>query len=121
MNANYSFPARAGVDPTLISTELKYQGRALKQIKREGRVALYQAEDPYGYEVVIIRDEKAREIFGKFYPEHEVYPSSEDWGAYGWTFRPDELALAEKRFASLLPRWGANLAHEPNKADLEGS
>ena len=63
-----------------LETELKYQGRPLKQIKHEGRVALYQAEDPYGYEVVIIRDEKAREKFGKFYPDHETYPVSEARG-----------------------------------------
>jgi hypothetical protein len=97
----------------ILETEIKYQGRTLKQIKREGNVALYQMENPYGYEVVIIRTEKGREKFGKFYPEHEAYPSSEEWGTYGWTYRPDELEKAEKRFASLLPKYGANVAQVP--------
>lgn len=105
----------------LLETELTYQGRILRQLKRQGQVALYQMESPYGYEVVVIRVEKGREKFGKFYPDHEIYPSSEQWGDYGWSYKVEDLAGAEKRFASLLPKWGANVMQGANKADLTAS
>jgi hypothetical protein len=103
-----------------IETEIIYQGRTLKQLKREGMVAIYD-QGLYSYEVIVIRIKKDGETFGKFYPEHEIYPSSEQWGIYGWTYRPDEREKAEKKFASLLPRYGRNVLHTPDIDDLGSS
>jgi hypothetical protein len=101
--------------------EIKYHGRTLRQLKREGMVALYQMDGPCGYEVVVIRIRKGEEAFGKVYPERESYPAGEDWGTYGWTYRPDERDKAEKRFDSLLPKWGANVPNRHINDDLEAS
>ena|ERR1700751_521918 len=77
-----------------LGTELKYQGRTRKQLKREGRVALYavfgRQEMLYGYELIIIKILPEEEIFGKRYPEREAYPSgakeSLDWGSIAWSY-----------------------------------
>lgn len=66
-----------------LTTELKVQDRTLKQVKREGRVALYELYGAngmlYGFEVVIVKIHPAEEIHGRFYPEREGYPKNEDW------------------------------------------
>src|SRR5258705_7469486 len=101
--------------PLSLASEFKVQSRTLKQIKRQGQVAIYELYGAQGmligYEVAVIRVEKARGIFGKQYPDHETYPSNEEWGAYGWSNQARDLAGAQKRFDSLLPKWGANLAY----------
>jgi hypothetical protein len=79
---------------TRLDTELKYQGRTLKQIKRQGRIALYELYGAngllYGYELIVIKIAPEEEIFGKTYPERELYPSSsknsDDWGKIAWSF-----------------------------------
>ena len=48
-------------------------------IKQSKNVAMYLREDNI-YEVGIIKTAKAEELFGKQYPEREVYWSSEDFG-----------------------------------------
>ena len=53
------------------------------------------------YEVVRLRIEKDKERFGKFYPEHERYPSDEDWGSYGFTYPAADLAEAQKRLGEI--------------------
>lgn len=64
---------------------------SLHQVRREGEFAIYEmmvgnkpTRAPM-YEVIHIRHCKEREMFGKVYPEREVYPSSESWGTHGWT------------------------------------
>ena len=78
----------------------------------QGSVALYELYGPqcflYGYEVIVIRFRKEREAIGKLFPEREGYPSNEEWGTYGFSFQARDLAGAQKRFAHLLPKWGAN-------------
>jgi hypothetical protein len=79
---------------------------------RNGQVAVYE-----GYEVIIIRVEKGRCKFGKWYPAHEFYPCSEDWGAYGWTYtrnsHADPWAAAIARTIVASQRLAHNRKMEP--------
>jgi len=87
-----------------IKTEFQYGGDDLKQITRDGDWAVYSRitpgiKDPKtAFEVVIIqrREEKVfeKKVDGKVqrdvYPPAEVYPSSSQWGLFGWTYMGDE-------------------------------
>lgn len=64
-----------------LEREFRYQGRILRQLRREGTTAIYEVLSDgggvlYGYEVIRIKRAPAEEKFGKFYPERELYPSS---------------------------------------------
>jgi len=81
------------------------KGFVYTQINRIGNFALYKQElqniktfNPK-YEVVHIKSHNGYELGGVKIPAAEVYPSSTQWGALGWTFT--ELSLAEKRFKKL--------------------
>ena len=52
---------------------------------------------------------RAEELFGRWYPERETYPGNEDWGTYGWSYLASDLAGAQKRFDSLLPKWASDV------------
>jgi hypothetical protein len=101
-----------------LATEFKVQNRTLKQIKRKGDVALYELYGAngmlYGFELIIIKIRKAREAFGKFYPEHETYPASEDWGSLGWSYGQNFRSTAVKAFETL----AAERLHCPHVDDL---
>ena len=61
------------------------------QIERQGMKALYsQTHKTSGiqrYETVILRVKKAGIAPGGYdIPEREAYPTSREWGLYGWTF-----------------------------------
>ena len=102
-----------------LETEIKVQDRTLRQLKRAGMVALYdlgsEGDMLIGYEVAVIRVRRAEEAFGKSYPEREVYPGNEDWGMYGWSYQALDLAGAQKRFDSLLYKWGGNVSNPASK------
>ncbi len=71
----------------------------LKQVWREGDRAIYEYHG--GFEVIHIKTAPAQTIYGRDYPEREVYPTDNDWGTYAIT-RPasDELGyLRERAFA----------------------
>ena len=62
---------------------------AYAQIDRSPTAAIYsQSQDGkvVAYEVVRIRVKAADEVMGRQVPEREVYPSSREWGTYGWTY-----------------------------------
>lgn len=92
----------------MLPTELKVQNRTLKQIKRQGKVALYELyganEMLYGFEVIVVKIRKAEHSFGKDYPEREVYPSNEDWGSFAWSYGRNDREMAERTFVRLLSR-----------------
>lgn len=67
-------------------------GLSAKLIMRTDKKALYYRWDK-AYEVFRIRIEKAEEMFGKMYPEREVYPCNEDFGVSAWCYTDKELAV----------------------------
>jgi hypothetical protein len=93
-----------------LATEFKAQNRTLKQIKRNGMVALYELYGAqgllYGFEVAVIRVRKAHEAFGRQFPEMEGYPLNEEWGTYGFSYSASDLNGATKKFHDLLPKYG---------------
>jgi len=70
------------------------------QLERKGKYAIYEKFliDPpepmredgktasVGFEVIVIQKQKEYERFGQTFPAKELYPSSETWGTYGFTF-----------------------------------
>jgi hypothetical protein len=90
-----------------LKTEIKIsKDRTLKQLKREGMVAIYELFGPgnilYGYEVIRIKIREAGEVFGTHYPVREIYPASEEWGRYGWTYGVNYIDKAMARFNGLV-------------------
>jgi hypothetical protein len=93
-----------------LATELTFQGRTLRQLKRIGRIAIYEVRNRgnllYGYEVIEIKIAPAEEICGRFYPEREVYPSSAknspDWGSIAWSFGAQSKKRAFALFNGLV-------------------
>ena len=93
-----------------LKTEFKYQGRTLRQLKREGAVAVYDVRNAgntlYGFEVILVKVAPAETIMGREYPEREVYPSSaknsDDWGTLAWSFGCNDRKRAFACFNGLL-------------------
>jgi len=89
--------------------EIPYQGRVLKQILREGTVAIYEViargNVSYGYEVIWIKFAPEEEKFGKLYPNRELYPSSSknsnDWGQIAWSWGTLQKNQAFSQFRAL--------------------
>lgn len=73
-------------------------------LERAGEVCLVErTNDLTGsvhWEVVRLMVEPAKAIQGRLYQAHERYPSNEEWGGRGWTYRtrPD----AEWKYRSLV-------------------
>ena len=71
-------------------------------IARQGCVAMYAKTQSHGkgvrweYEVVIVRIQKAGEVFGKMQPEREALPPDTKFGTYGWHY--SALPAAWKEF-----------------------
>jgi len=77
---------------------LKRYGTTLKLVMRCENKAIYSqyyGDDLVGYEVVKIRILKSRfvKIFNRIEPERETYPSTGQWGIYGWTYMTLEKAI----------------------------
>lgn len=81
------------------------KGFIYEQLKRIGNKAIYtQKKDSaqnawMRYEVIVIKSHDGYEIAGNKIPAGEVYPSSTQWGAAGWTYV--DLQDAENKFKKL--------------------
>ena len=108
-----------------LETELRSGNRTLRQIKRQGMVALYELWNAdallIGYEVHVIQIREAEMVYGYAYPQRESSPRSADWGTYGWSYLERDLAGAEKRYLSLLGKASANVPKKPIKTSLLSS
>jgi hypothetical protein len=74
----------------------------LRQIKREGNIAIYSRTKEGGieaYEVIKIRVRPARTLFGHHTPGREVYPSAKEFGHFGKFVTT--LARAEEVFSGM--------------------
>jgi hypothetical protein len=73
-------------DVTPLRTFVRHSDHELKQVWRDQTHAVYKHFGAYGqfigWEAIKIKRAKARIIFGKSYPEREVYPGPEDFGRY---------------------------------------
>src|SRR5262249_16994675 len=90
--------------PNPLRTEFGAHGHWLKQIWREGDVAVFERsvsrdKAPHELELVVIRVAQEKLVpDGSLVAAHEYYPSDSAWGHYGWSFpvamRPFVLHLA---------------------------
>lgn len=92
----------------------EFEGRAdqksfrFRQLQRTETTALYakclkSGKGSETYEVIRVRKRPAATVVrggvSIDYEAREVFPSSEDWGTYAWTY--NDLAEAKKRYYSL--------------------
>lgn len=71
-----------------LAVDLDFGSFHYRQLTRQNDVAIYEQSKNrrvFSFEVVRIRRMPPIEIKGSVYPEREVYPRSEDWGADGFT------------------------------------
>lgn len=79
-----------------LSEELRCNGYRYTLYKRGKKSCIYTQHIGPGikrYEVFLIKTRPEEEIFGKIYPEREVFPSNEDFGYAAWTHCEPERAL----------------------------
>jgi hypothetical protein len=74
-----------------LKQEFKTNGLSYRLVDRLDNLALVQVfggdfDYPRGYEVHKVRVRKAESVFGKAYPEHEIYASNEEFGSYAWSY-----------------------------------
>jgi hypothetical protein len=91
-----------------LELEFVYAGHWLRQIWRKDHVAVYERsldkdKPAHELELVIIRVQaEGRTPTGSIIPEREAYPSSSQWGSFGWSFpmrmKDWVLGLAEKLY-----------------------
>lgn len=65
-------------------------------VKREGDKAIYEQKiekKQLAYEVIKIRRHDGYTIGGVYIEPSEIYPSDNDWGTFGWTYKKLETAL----------------------------
>lgn len=60
-------------------------------VERTDKKAMYKRWDNV-WEVFRIKVQKEKEIFGKAYPAHEIYPGNEDFGSIAWCYSDEKLA-----------------------------
>lgn len=86
-------------------TEIPYKGHVLRQLKRTGKVAMYERSKGgrvYGFEVIKIKIAPAHTWpNGNTTPEHEAYPCDNEFGSKGWYFMVKDRSGAEAKFAQL--------------------
>src|ERR1700693_2662291 len=89
----------------LLPTELTHDGRNLRQLQRAAKTAIYQLIGEkglsFGFEVIQIRVQKEREIFGRIFKEREVYPADSQFGSIAWSFGRNHRSQAFERFDML--------------------
>src|SRR5262249_11195976 len=86
-----------------LPTQFRRDGFNYQQIAREGDAAIYEqtwsgCRNPsVCYEVIRIRRREGFQIGGRCVEPAEVYPSSEAWGADGFTLTDKDAAFAKLR------------------------
>lgn len=82
-----------------LSKEIRKNGIDYVLVERTETKAIYKSNEDF-YEVFKIRIRKDCEIFGKSYPDMELYPNNEDFGKTAWCYSGYKNAL--KRYNKLL-------------------
>lgn len=84
-----------------LDLEIKTNSRIYTQIKRDSYRAIYQSNEGY-YEVFRVDVKPDMEVFGKLVPEHEHYPTTNDFGVIAWCTKSKDKA--EKIYNSIEPK-----------------
>ena len=84
-----------------LDLEVKANNRTYTQIKRDSYRAMYLSNEGY-YEVFRVDVKPEMEVFDKVIPEHEHYPSTNEFGIIAWCVRSRERA--EKIYNSIEPK-----------------
>lgn len=80
-----------------IPQTFRQAGHQMTLQKRQANVALYASVGLDYFEVHKVRVAKAKEMFGKSYPDREVLAGNEEFGTAAWACNSQERA--ESRFA----------------------
>ena len=83
-----------------LDIEVQTNNRVYRLVKRTTSKAMYKSDDGV-IEVFKIKVAPEQEIYGRTYPEREVYPNSEDFGRIAWCYNgksEDSNKLAEERY-----------------------
>lgn len=81
--------------------EVNTNSRTYRQIKRDNFRAMYLSDEGY-YEIFRIDVKPEMEVFGKVIPEHEHYPTTNDFGKIAWcTANKDK---ADKIYNAIEPK-----------------
>lgn len=79
-----------------LATEIKHKGFLYIQEYRNDSYAIYSQwldNKIIAFELIRIKKNKDRELFGKLYPASETYPDTKGWGKEGWTFKSYNNAI----------------------------
>ena len=76
----------------ILPQQLRVNHRTMRQLMRRDQIAIYEdSERKEYYEVIVVRithpHPRDRNLEG--FTHVELYPSSNQWGVYGWTFTPN--------------------------------
>lgn len=85
----------------LLETTFTKKGFVHTLVQRNGNVAVYRRQKIGGkavhFETVIIGSHNGYVLAGVTMPPAETYPSSEQWGAKGFTFNDESKALSKAK------------------------
>ena len=107
-----------------LEAEFDRAGWHFKQLYREGGWAIYlktkfaaEKNRPliHSWEVIRVQINPERAAFGKVLPEGERYPSSEEWGEYGWS------CMSEERAYQCLRKMQERFGNPPPKSQKGGA
>lgn len=86
-----------------LSETIKKSSFTYKQVDRDDKRAIYaQYLDGkiIGHEVFMIKVSPAVSIYGRMYPERELFPATSDFGTSAWSTGPD-LNKAISKYQSI--------------------
>lgn len=90
----------------ILEKSFKSSGFQFNQIVRLKDKAIYERKALVGkaksFEVIVIKSHNGYEIGGTYIEPAETYPSSSQWGIYGWTYTNIEDAM--KKYSSFFQK-----------------
>ena len=104
-------PLLAGIPSPVKFIKNGFSHTILKRTKKKAillRESTWQAQKPKHYEVIKIRREKLRDSFignkriiELGFTHREVYPTSKEWGDYGWSYQIKNVNEAYAKYDSI--------------------
>jgi len=94
-------------------TQYTKHGITRRVLHRGGNIAIFASERDY--EVIIIQSHEGRVIAAKECPAAEYPPSSEQWGAKGWTYNTRDEAIQKYNELYLKHQFPATPSHRQER------